>query len=360
MGEKVLDNIQADTTVYDCISCGSDLEFDPASQALKCPYCNTIVEIEDDDEIIEERDFFSGLNQTEDWMDEEKERVIKCENCGATTVLDVKVTASRCAFCDSPHICEVKEENERSSIRPESLIPFKIHKDKAKSLFKDWIKGKFFAPKAVKEEYILDKIQGVYIPHWTFDSQTYSRYSASIGEHYYVTVDDKRVRKTRWHRESGHHEMFFNDELVNASKNVDQNMIEALEPFHFNELVPFKHEYLSGFMAEKYGIDLEGGWQHAKNDMEREIESTIRSHLHGDEIRNFSCSTNFQDVTYKHILLPIWVASYTFNNKVYNFLVNGQTGEVQGKTPIDKLKVAIVTILGAGLATGAYFMLDAM
>lgn len=360
MGERNLEPIEEESKIYNCTSCGSSLEFDPDSQTMKCPYCKTSVPIEEDKFEIQEKDFFKSIKEKEVWVDKATERVIKCENCGATTVLDAKVTASRCAFCDSPHVLEVKDEDDVASIRPESLIPFKINEEKAKNLFTEWLKKKFFAPKEVKEQHILENIKGVYIPHWTFDSNTFTRYSCSVGEHYHVKQGDKTVTKTKWHRKSGHHTMFIDDELINASRNVDQKKMKALEPFHFNELVPFKQEYLSGFMAEKYGIDLEEGWGIAKQHMKQDIERTIKRGIHGDEIRNFSTTITFRDITYKHILLPIFVASYKFNNKVYNFYVNGQTGEVQGKAPIDKLKVAIATIIGAGVVAGAYYILEAI
>lgn len=349
------DNIKKENTDrFSCPSCGGNMVFDPNSQSLYCPYCQKKTDILKKDEEIKEYDFTSAEDSAStNWG--RQNRVIRCESCGAQTVLDENNTAQFCAFCGSSHI--IKNE-EGQGIVPESLIPFKITREKALVCFKGWIKKRYFAPKALKKEHQNQKLNGVYIPCWTYDSGTYSTFSAEAGTYYYETetqwVEEngnkkmvtRQVRKIRWHFVSGNYSEFFNDVLVNASSQIDEKLMSKLEPFHLEELVHYTPEFLSGFLAERYSIDIKNGWEKARKVIEDRICQAVRRQINADEIRNLSVNTSYEHVKCKHILLPIWISAYTYKGKVYRYMINGQTGEVQGHAPISPIKVAL-TILGA-------------
>ena len=354
------------TEVNKCSSCGGNTVFDPSSGTLKCPFCGSEKEIATSRENTIELDFLQALEKEDHSWDDEK-RVFKCENCGAETLLDKDKVADFCSFCGSSHIAIT---DNHAGIKPALVLPFQITKDEAVEKFKVWMKKKYFAPSKLIQSYKLDHLAGAYIPYWTFDSQTNSSYVVQIGTYYYVTktrtvIEDgkpkqvtEQVRKIRWRTEHGRYSKFFDDVLVKASRNVASGLIDKVEPFHLNGLVDYKTDYLSGFLAEKYSIPLKEGWNDAKVVIDDGITSGIHGRVHGDVVNIVSVSTDYDSITYKHILLPLWISSFQFNNKVYRFLVNGQTGKVSGKSPVSAVKVSIAVGMVIAIMIAIYFILE--
>lgn len=337
---------------FACPSCGGIMHFDAESQSMLCQYCSTKIDISSEHGTIKEYDITSA-EENADFNWQSDKRVFKCDNCGAETILSANSTAQFCAFCGSSHIVKNQES---LGIKPESVIPFKMSKDKAKEKFKEWVKRRFWAPSNLKKFNQLKKMIGIYIPYWSYDSDTSSVYRAERGTYYYVTrnkwVEEngqrkmvtERVRKIRWTWVSGSYSKYFDDVLINASRQVNGDIINRLEPFNLKELVHYKPEYLSGFAAERYSIGLKEGWNHAKFDVDNMIRNNVTRKIGGDEVRFLNISTSYNDVKFKHLLLPIWISSYTYKNKVYQFMINGQTGEVQGKSPISRLKITALIV----------------
>jgi len=354
---------QEETERFCCPSCGGNMVFDPKKQKLVCPYCAKENEVNFEKENIKEYDFYSAEHTSnKDWGNEK--RIIKCESCGAETVLDENSTAQFCAFCGSSHIIKTEES---AGIVPESLIPFKISKDKAGELFLNWIKKLFFAPRALKSSFNMERMKGVYIPFWTYDCDTFSNYTAERGTYYYVTETEwveengerkqvtKQVRKTSWSHVNGNYSKFFNDILINASQQINKHIITKIEPFNLAELVQYKPEFLSGFLAERYSIDLKTGWNLAEETTKSNLRFEIEHQIGGDEVRSLNISTSYDHIKFKHILLPIWISAYIYKNKVYRFMINGQTGEVDGESPVSIIKVMLLILIIVALIGGAYF-----
>lgn len=357
---------QEKTDRFPCPSCGGNMEFDPSAQALVCPYCRHKVEIEKAHDEIKEYDFNTAEDTaSQDWGSER--RVIKCESCGAETVLGPNDAAQFCAFCGSSHI--VKDER-TAGIKPESLVAFKVTKNQALGGFSQWIKKRWFAPNALKTNAQTQRITGVYFPCWTYDTDTYSTYVGEAGEHYWVTETQwvtqngkrvavqRQVQKTRWWPTSGVYSQFFDDVLVNASKQVNDGLMSALAPFNLKELTPYESQYLSGFLAERYSVGLKDGWMKAKQVVDDTIHDGCVQQIkrHADEARNVRVRTSYSGIKFKHILLPVWVSAYTYNGKVYQYMVNGQTGEVQGQAPVSAWKVAGLIIGIAAAIAIVYFL----
>jgi predicted RNA-binding Zn-ribbon protein involved in translation (DUF1610 family) len=354
-GEKVR---YEGTTNFPCPGCGAIMTFKPETQQLSCDYCAKSIDIPKEGS-IREYDFFTAGENTEGNWGSEK-RVMQCENCGAQTVLDTYINAQRCAFCGSSHIVN---NNESVGIPPESLVPFQISEKEAKLNFKKWIKGKFFVPGKAKKEYVMNKLNGVYVPFWTYDADTLSSYFGEAGDYYYVTHHDwvtvngkrqmvtRQERRIRWRPTSGVYTEYFNDVVVNASKQMDEKILDKIQPFHLGGLVPYTPEYLSGFLAERYGIGLTEGWEKGREIIKGGIHKGIVRQINADEVRNLQINTQYRNIKYKHMLLPVWLSAFTYKDKMYRYMVNGQTGAVQGKAPVSGWKVAgfIIVLFAAAI-----------
>lgn len=352
------------TDKFPCSKCGGNMEFDVKSQALVCPYCSYKMEIENKTFKVMEYDLESAEGMApKDWGEEK--RVIHCENCGAETVLGINNTAQFCAFCGSSHIIK---EDKNAGIVPETLIPFKITKKNAEENFVNWIKGRFFAPNALKKSYQNQRISGVYLPFWTYDTDTCSTYTAEGGTYYYETElewieeqgenkqVEKEVRKVKWWPTSGSYSNFFDDILVNASKQVDSGIIKGIEPFKLEELIEYKPEFLSGFIAERYSIVVKEAWNNAKEIIDKEINSGVTKKINADEVRNLNINTIYNDIKFKHILLPVWISAYNYKGKIYKYMINGQTGKVDGEAPISPWKVTAAIIISIIVISIVYHM----
>jgi DNA-directed RNA polymerase subunit RPC12/RpoP len=352
------------TLQFECKNCGAYLEFDPKRQALKCDYCGSEEIIEVKYEPAKEYDFYSaptsfGYGARLD--------TVQCDNCGATISASPGLTVN-CAFCGSQYIKKIPEH--KDIIRPETLIPFRVDKGGAQNLFYNWLGKGFFRPSNLKKIGKLDVLRGVYIPFWTYDCNTHSNWTAESGYYYYETetystyengrrvTKTRQVRKTRWVPSSGMRDDFYNDELIMASKGLDYHLVFKIYPFNLQHLVPYKPDFLSGFMAEEYAVDVRQGWGIASQNIDSKERSKCSAAVPGDTHRFLRVHTSHSNIKYKHILLPIWVASYLYKGKPYNFLVNGQTGELQGYAPISWIKVGLVAAAIIGIIAGiAYFMM---
>jgi len=168
----------------------------------------------------------------------------------------------------------------------------------------------------------------------------------------------EQVRRTRWYSTSGRVARDFDDVLVMASRSLPERLGDELTPWDLGALVPYNPEFLAGFQAEGYTVPLAEGGDVARNRMSAVIAQDVRRDIGGDEQRIHSIDTDWSDETFKHILLPIWMAAYKYNGKSYRFLVNGQTGEVQGERPWSVWKIAFAVLLAAVLALGAVYLSD--
>lgn len=358
--EALEDTKVSDSGTFACTSCGADLKYKPGTTNLACDYCGAQNEIPVIEHVAEELDLHAYLNDASSKEESITIHAVHCKSCGATSTLGENAESGSCPYCDNPIV--VSEIHDEKVIRPKSVLPFKLDKQQAHGKFKDWIKSLWFAPGNLKKASLsFDHFKGIYIPYWTYDSSTASSYIGQRGEYYYVTqsvnkvVDGKniteqqQVRKVRWHNVNGHISHVFDDVLVPASKSLPVEYIDKLEPWDLTNMEAFKEEFLSGYITEKYQVDLETGFGIAKVKMEDHLRLLAKQDIGGDEQRIITLNTNYSNITFKHILLPIYVSAYRFKGKVYQFLVNGRTGEVQGERPWSWLKIAglVLIVLGA-------------
>ena len=191
------------------------------------------------------------------------------------------------------------------------------------------------------------------MPFWTYDANTTSNYTGMQGIYYYVTesytdsegrTQTRQVQRTRWFPASGTVNNVFDDVLVVASGSLPEALANELEPWDIDALVPYNDSYLSGFITESYKTDLKTGFEKAKMQMQNTIKTTVMHDIGGDVQQITSLDSAYNDIMFKHILLPVWLSSYKYNDKVYRFLINARTGEVQGERPYSTMKIALAVI----------------
>ena len=340
----------ADVRQHTCSQCGAKVDFAPGTSALKCPYCSFEIPITQSEAQIAELDYQAFLEKAGAEIESYEAQRIQCDKCGAETTMPAESAAGICPFCGANMVFSGSVSR---LIKPESLLPFKISQKAAFEAFRRWIRSLWFAPDKLKQYAQSEsKLAGVYIPHWTYDSVTTTDYRGERGEYYYTTENytamvngrsvqrTRQVRHTRWSPASGTVRNSFNDILILASKSVPRKYAEQLDPWDLSSLVSYTDEYLSGFRAESYQISLPEGFEAAKGVMSAAIQNSIRQDIGGDEQRIHSAQTHYGNITFKHILLPIWLSAYRFREKVYHILINARTGEIQGERPFSAWKIA--------------------
>lgn len=323
-----------------CPNCFGVMDFDPKTGGLACPFCGHTEAIpvnEEEPKQAEEQDLESADKVENCNWGVEKKTVI-CKSCGGESIYDALEIASVCPFCGSNQVMEAFDQN---TMAPGGVVPFSVTDKQASDLFQSWIKKKWFCPKMAKESAKAKNFKGIYLPYWTFDAKTYSEYVGEYG------IDKKREDRivTNWYAVRGNSTLVFDDELVCATTRHSQSMLQGIEPYRTAENKTYKPEYVAGFVAERYSIGIKDAWEMAKQSIKLRIRSTIESGIkrqyRADRVRNLRITTKYSNLTYKYLLLPVWISSYKYNDKVYQFMVNGQTGKVSGKIPISVPKVIL-------------------
>lgn len=366
-----------------CLRCGADLTWSAGREAVACPYCSftpTEEEIEAaraagrreglavaeagegtsapeaplEPRRLIEHDLEEGLlrfPRAGSVKAEKKERLVRCENCKALTQFDSHRTAQRCDFCGSPAIVPVEEES--GVILPEGVLPVTIPEPEVRTRLRQWYGNRWFAPNRLKRAALTDTLQGIYFPYWTFDARAQSEWRAESGYYYYETeyyTDSKghrrsrRARRVRWERSEGAANHFFDDDLVPGVKAVYYSLLRQVEPFTMKGLKLYDPIYIRGWIVERYQRDLHEAEETNRRQMDDAMRSLCGKQVPGDTYRNLRVETEYSERTYKHILVPIWIVSYTYGRRTFQVIVNGATGAIAGERPYSIVKIAFAVL----------------
>lgn len=340
---------------FPCQQCGASLVFAPGTEHLRCEYCGHEQQLGTENTApIVEYSFDQARAETRRRPARELGAAtseVRCQGCGAVTLLETK--AARCPFCDAP---VVLAEAQGELFVPESVLPFAVDRPKAREIFKQWVKTRWFAPNDLVLRAEAEGMDGVYLPYWTYDSRTTTSYTGRRGTWYYVTESytdsqgrsqNRQVRKTRWWPAFGTVHVDFDDVLVAATRALPRPLLEQLEPWDLHDLRPFEPGYLSGYLANRYDVDLELGFGVAQERMKPVIHRAIERDIGGDEQQVLSMRTKHDQVRFKHFLLPLWISSFRYHERVFRFVVNARTGEAAGERPWSAVKIALAAIAAA-------------
>lgn len=352
---------------FHCPNCGADAHWNPSKQALVCGYCGTVVPGQPDATTgqVREHDLVAALRQAPDeargWKAERTS--VKCQSCQAISVFDPKRVGQRCDFCGSSQL--LPYEQTRAPISPESLLPFKLSESAVRENIRAWYGNRWLAPNKLKSRALTDTLQGIYIPYWTFDARVSAAWTAESGYYYYETEQyrdasgktlTRRVQRVRWQSSAGHLDHFFDDALVPGSRGVHAKLLDSVDQFPTQELVPYEAGFLAGWVVEQYQVDLRAAAERSREQMDAELRNLCAAQVPGDTHRNLQVDAQYSAQTFKHVLFPIWLLSYTYGSRSFQVLVNGYTGETAGEYPKSWIKIFFLVLGILVLILGVVFL----
>jgi ribosomal protein S27E len=334
---------------FACPACGAEAVWNPARRALICPFCGTAspaeLQTRGVETVIVEHDLAQALRDIPDsrrgWHTDKVS--VRCQSCRAISVFDPARVGQRCEFCGSAQLVPYAEVKEAFS--PESLLPFAIDEAKARELLRAWYGRQWLAPNNLNRNALTDTVRGVYLPYWTFDARVHADWQADAGRYYYVNVNGKQEQRVEWSPAAGELNHAFDDELVCASVGVPAALLRKIEPFPTSGLIPYDPGYLAGWTVERYQIDLVNAAARSRQQMDAQVRSLCAAAVPGDTHRNLQVQAQYSDQTFKHVLVPVWLLTYTYGSAVYHVAANGVTGHVAGERPWSWIKIALLIVI---------------
>jgi ribosomal protein S27E len=347
---------------HPCPECGGDAEWNASKQALVCPYCGTVLPWSPGEntpgQSILEQELDAALRragpETRDWRFEKRE--VKCQSCQAITVFEASRVAQRCEFCGSPSLVPV--ETGRDAITPTAILPAKLSEPQVRDHLRQWYASRLLAPDRFKKAALTDTLHGLYLPYWTFDARVHATWTAMAGFVYFENVQrrgaDGRIatvaeQRVRWEPAAGELDYFFDDDLVPGTIGLQLELLRKVEPFptRGDELKPYDPAYVRGWIVERYQVDLRKASELNRAQMDAAVRQLCAEKVPGDTSRQLQVEAQYQGRTFKHILVPAWLVSYTYGSKSFQIVVNGHTGAVAGDRPISYIKVFVFIVLPA-------------
>ena len=336
-----------------CPNCSSELNYDADKHALKCLHCGAVFPIAKSNEVIEENSIAIFNNAANISIPAVTTVTYKCSKCGQETQAAADIAFFECRNCGN-NVLNPQAYNTRT-ITPTGIIPFQLSKQEAIDIFKNWIGKGFWNDSSLKELSLTDKLEGHYIPFFTFDCQTDNYWEGYAGSYYYETIRTRdangkeitqTVQRTRWYWRTGSFEQFFDDVLVCGNNRIPQEQINKIYPFNLQQLDVFDPDYLLGWQAKAYDKDLNETYNVAKGFIDERIHLEAARQLADDTYKDLRVQSQYTNETFKQVILPVWICQYLFKGKTYQFIINGQTGAISGNKPLSASKIAIAIIIG--------------
>ncbi|HVA51747.1 MAG TPA: zinc ribbon domain-containing protein [Pirellulales bacterium] len=299
----------------------------------------------------------------------------RCEGCGAETLIPADTRSFTCPFCDSNYVIELPEQAVHRQ-PPEFVIGFAVAPDDALLIFRRWLaNGNWFRPGDLTQARAEEKLRGVYLPFWSFSMLAASAWSARIGEYWYRTetytavengktvTKTRTVQETEWWNLSGRHQEYYSGYLVSASRGLPQADAQRIGPFQLAALKRYQPAFLAGWSSEEYSVERDAALAICQQEFARREERGVAAFLPGDTHSGLHVETSFSQVNSDLVLLPVYVLSYRYHDRLFRFLLNGQTGHCTGDKPISARRiaavvvaaiVAVAVVVGALLVAGAH------
>lgn len=361
---------------YQCPNCGAAMAFDGKTGKLYCENCRTLLTVEEyeRDRKAEGQQAYqqtaygqtayeqtayeqtayeqTAYEQEEADSDTISMHMYHCPSCGAELMTDENTAALICTFCGNPGLISDRMSGVR---KPKSVIPFRITKDQAVERFRKWTKGGLLTPGSFTSEQTIEKITGMYVPYWLFDYhvnvEMHARgtrsYAARRGNTEYIYTDHYAIYRDM-HTD-------FEKAPADASRGMDDAVMESIEPYDYGELREFDMGYLSGYLAEKYNMPSDQVEPRVRGRIQSAAVGMTRNTINKYETVTVTDSqVSFRKKKVEYAMMPVWVLNYRYHDKNYSFTLNGQTGKINGKLPISAGKIA----MWFGLITAGSFVVS--
>ena len=349
-----------ETEHFLCPNCGGNLRYDIKRQLYCCESCGSPDQIVPLHEGVYEYPLNDYRNREMQGVAFQGTSCVFCQNCGAQIMFGQYDTATVCPMCGSTQVDVKKQE---SGIPPEGIVPFRLDQKEAQEKFHAWVKKRWFAPNSLKKSYQEGRLTGLYIPFWTYDAQADGWFTGRGGRtRTYRDKDGNTHTTTDWFPVSGPVGQFFNDIQICASEKSNSKYLNSVLPYDtVNDIKPYSPQYISGFQAEKYALKADDGFQQAEQIIRGALENQARETILSmgySQAQVTSVSFTCTNVAYKHVLLPLWNAVFSHKGKVYQYLINGETGKVSGGRPYSAPKIMIAILIALAILVGVIFLIE--
>ncbi len=344
---------------YTCPNCGANIAYDVSAGGVACEYCGYVAPIRaiNVGKSADEFEFtLETVSQSKQGWGIERQ-ILHCDSCGGELSIAPGSLTTTCPFCASNQVNVTKSLEE--TLRPRYLIPFKITQEQAAVLAGEWLGKGWYRPKELNPNTVIRRFNGIYLPFWTFDAAINARWEAQVGyekkvRHYNAQQKRWETRtKIEWRWEDGHVQLNIDDLLITGSnpRQVNHRYLEAIKPYDMGELVLYEPDYLAGWKAQAYQTTLTEAWESAKRIIREEAKQACHQDIPTNHVRNFSMSADFADESWRYILLPVYLATFKYENEPYQVILNGQTGAVAGQKPVAwwKIWLVIAALLAPGM-----------
>lgn len=351
----------AEVVEFKCPQCGANTAFSAADGGLTCSHCG-YYEAPDKTVVGRRAQKFEFTVETmqqaaeapQDWDTNRKE--MACQDCGALTSVPPENLTHTCPFCGSNKV--IQREAPQDVLRPRYLIPFKLETTACANLARTWMGSSWMTPASLRSNAMLSNFTAIYLPYWTFGALTKADWRAEVGhdrvEYYYDRGERKQRTVTDWRWESGNVQLKIEDLLVAGASRLSALLLDKIKNFEMSSLAPYEAKYLAGLQAQGYDIPLEKAWETGRQEMRERTRQACVAQASTSKVRNFSMSLNFANEAWRYILLPVYLNTYHYEGKVFQIMVNGQTGAVSGQRPVDwnKIWLAVAVLLSPGILLG--------
>lgn len=345
---------------FKCPQCGATTAFSVSDGGLKCTHCGHY-EAPQSETVGKGAQRFEFTLETMErathgWG--EARKALGCQNCGAQITIPVGALTTTCPFCASNKV--IHREAAQDVLRPKFLVPFKIKTQECQKIAREWLGSTWMTPKKLQKLAKIADFVTMYIPFWTFDAIATAEWRAEVGhikkERYFDRSDLawKTRTKTVWRWEFGNAQIPYDDVLIQGTKHISSLLLERIKQFRMDDLVPYDPKFLAGLQAQAFDIPLERAWEQSRAAMRENTREACIHQASSSKIRNFSMNLDFEDEAWRYILLPIYVASYSYGGRSFQALVNGQNGAISGQRPVDwnKIWLVIAAMLLPGIFLG--------
>ncbi len=343
---------------FKCPQCGATTVYNVSEQALICKHCgyrDSAQQQEVGTRAAEQQFTVELLKEAnQGWGENRKEMV--CDQCGGIVSVPIENLSHTCPFCGSNKV--VHRLDHQKSLRPRFLIPFTLVPESCQNIAQKWLSSSWMTPSDLSKIANLHRFTAIYLPFWTFDALNTADWMAEVGhsqtERYYQDGEWKERTVIVWRWENGQVRLNVDDLLIPGSVQVSHALVKKINHYDLQSLVPYEARYLAGLQAQAFTLNLEEAWELARQEMREKTKQACMEQASTQRVRNFRMDLDFADESWRYILLPVYLSSYPYQGKIFQVMVNGQSGLIAGQRPVDwnKFWLIMVAILTPGVLLG--------